>query len=90
MEMYFSKGKRPGHIMNDLELKTTSINGILKTLSSAHFTDFLESYFELRSRKMLDYEGKSIKYIQDNIFTLNRGVILSMYGDTKILNLVLC
>ena len=90
MEMYFSKGKRPVHIMNDLELKTTSINGILKTLSSANFTDFLESYFELRSRKILDYEGKSIKYIQDNIFTLSRGVILSMYGDAKILNLVLC
>ena len=88
--MCFSKGKRSGHIMNDLELKNTSINGILKTFSSANFTDFLESYFELRNRKMLDYESISIKYIQDNIFTLNRGVIRSMYGDTKTLNLVLC
>lgn len=74
-EMYFSKGKRPGHIMNDLELKTTSRNSILKTFSSANFTDFLELYFELRIRKMLDYEGKSVRYIRDNIFTLNRGVI---------------
>jgi len=90
MEMYFFKGERSAHIMNELELKNTSVNSILKIFSSANFTDFLESYFELCNREMLDHEGISVKLIQDDIFTLSKGAVRIMYGHTKTLNPVLC
>jgi len=90
MEMYFSKGKRSVHLMNELEIKNTSMEDILRIFSSTNFIDSRESYFELCNKGLLECTGINIEFVQDDIFTLIKGVIRGIHSDTKTGNPVLC
>jgi len=90
MEMYFSKDKRSVHLMNELEIKNTSEEDILRIFSSTNFIDSHASYFELCNKGLLEFTGINIEFVQDDIFTLIKGVIRGIHGDTKTRNLVLC
>ena len=76
--------------MDELIIKKTSLEGVLKIFPSTNFLDFRGSYVELYNKVLFNRAGINIEFIQDDISTSGKGVLRGIHGDTKTWKLVSC
>ena len=76
--------------MNKLEVRKTSLEGVLSILPSTNFEDFRGSYVEIYNEKLFKDAGLAQNFIQDDISTSYSNVLRGIHGDSKTWKLVSC
>ncbi len=73
-----------------LQVKRTSLDGVMLITPPTIFEDFRGSYVETYNEKFYSEAGVSIKFVQDDISTSYRNVLRGIHGDSATWKLISC
>ncbi len=76
--------------MQELQVTTTSLEGVRVIVPPTNFEDFRGSYVELYNKELFHRAGITQEFIQDDISTSTKHVLRGIHGDEETWKLVAC
>lgn len=73
-----------------MEVKRTSLDGVLLITPPTNFEDFRGSYVEIYNEALFHEAGIKTRFIQDDISTSSRHVLRGIHGDRTTTKLISC
>jgi dTDP-4-dehydrorhamnose 3,5-epimerase len=73
-----------------MEVKSTSLEGVLLIKPPTMFEDFRGTYVELYNAKLYADSGVGVHFVQDDISTSTRHVLRGIHGDQETWKLISC
>ncbi len=73
-----------------MDVRTTSLDGVLLITPPTIFEDFRGSYIELYNEALYREAGITAAFVQDDISTSSRHVLRGIHGDQRTTKLVSC
>jgi dTDP-4-dehydrorhamnose 3,5-epimerase len=74
----------------NMEVKKTSLDGVLLIKPPTVFEDFRGTYVELYNTKLYADAGITVPFIQDDISTSTKNVLRGIHGDQETWKLISC
>lgn len=84
------RGTAPLRAVPDLEIRTTSLDGVLVIEPPTRFEDFRGEYVETYNRALYAAAGIDVPFVQDDISVSTRGVLRGLHGDDVTWKLISC
>ncbi len=84
------RGPAPLSRVPDLEVRTTSLDGVLLIKPPTLFEDFRGEYVETYNRALYEAAGIDVPFVQDDISVSTRGVLRGLHGDDVTWKLISC
>ena len=76
--------------MSKLDMRKTSLDGVLLVTPPTVFNDFRGSYVETYNEELYRAAGISVKFVQDDISVSKKNVLRGLHGDDVTWKLVSC
>lgn len=76
--------------MSKLQIRNTSLEGVLEILPTTNFEDFRGTYVEIYNEELFREAGLNQDFTQDDISTSYKGVLRGIHGDNKTWKLISC